>query len=91
MSQWGTPVEIERRTRIQLCLAAYGYETDRPIVSDAAFDELAKTSDPTILTGRHDQWWKDNFVPHSGMWVHKHPELDKLIKYFDEFYARIMA
>ncbi len=79
---WGTPVERERRTRIKLCVAAYCYEyLDQPVLTDAQFDALANLSDPSIITGRHDDWWRNNFQPFTGSWIHSHPELAQLGKY----------
>lgn len=76
---WGSPVERERRRRIRLTVWAYAYEiTDAPLVSDDRFDSEARASDPTITTGRLDQWWRETFTPHSGQWIHHHPELPKV-------------
>jgi hypothetical protein len=73
---WGRPSERERRTRIRLCVAAYAYEVlGAPVMSDAAFDALALTSDPSITTGRFDEWWRAEFQPHTGQWIHTHPDL----------------
>ena len=73
---WGSRVERERHTRIKLSVLAYAYEiAGDPLASDAEFDALATTSDPTIQTGRHDQWWVDAFQPYTGSWIHNHPDL----------------
>lgn len=73
---WGRPSERERRTRIRLCVAAYAYEVlGAPVMSDAAFDALALTSDPRVATGQFDDWWRRNFAPHTGQWIHTHPDL----------------
>lgn len=75
--QWGTTVEVERRRRIMLCMAAYAYEVlDTPIMSDADYDALANVSDPSIRTGRYDDWWIASFQPDTGQWIHMHPDLD---------------
>jgi len=85
---WGSKVETERRIRIRLSLAALAYETDRPLtMTDAEFDALALQSDPSVRTGRLDDWWVKEFSPHTGQWVHTHPELDKLEKCYNECYT----
>lgn len=74
-----TYVEIERRRRIRLSVWAYAYEiAGCGIVADAKFDREAYASDPTIITGRLDDWWFINFSPNTGQWIHSHPEMDKL-------------
>lgn len=76
-----TPLEDERRRRINITLWAYAYEYKaNPIVDDAKFDETCKAIDLSISTGNDklDQWFKDNFLPHTGQWIHKHPELNKI-------------
>lgn len=73
---WGTRIERERRTRIRLCVAAYAYEVaSAPVMSDAAFDALARQSDVTVQTGRYDEWWRATFQPYTGSWIHTHPDL----------------
>jgi len=74
-------VERQRRIRIRLSLAAYAYEfDDRSIMSDAEFDDLSNKVIPSIVTGHEvmDKFFKEEFDPDTGMWVRKHPELDKL-------------
>lgn len=73
---WGSPVEVERRRRIRLAVAAYAYEfLNKPVMSDSEFDremylvDLNQTTDNPEM----DQWFKDNFVTYSGMWIHSHP------------------
>lgn len=81
---WGTPVEVERRRRIRLCLWAYAYEiADNMLVSDTQFDAEARQSDTSIDTGHLDDWWRACFNPSTGMWIHMHPELDKVRKLYD--------
>lgn len=73
-----TEIEQERRRRIKLTVAAYAYEFENDsIITDEEFDRLSEQIDMTIETGRLDAWWKDNFNPYTGMWIHRHPELDK--------------
>ena len=76
---WGSEVEIERRNRIQLSIAAYAYEIlDEPIVSDAAFDQAAFEIRPEMDTGNPvlDEFFRKEFSPSTGMWIRKHPDLN---------------
>lgn len=76
-----TYIEVERRRRIRLCLWAYAYEiAGCGIVPDATFDREAYASDPTIITGHLDEWWRSSFEPSTGQWIYSHPEMDKLRK-----------
>lgn len=77
---------IERQIwlRIQVAMAAYSYEIDNnPIMPDWTFDKLAREIDVNVDTsyeGRDnseiDKWFKYNFDPSTGMWIHKHPDLE---------------
>ena len=81
MAEWGTPEELERRRRIRLALWAYAYEYESDsLVTDAVFDEEAKLVDVNIPTGHKklDRWFKKHFMPDTGMWIRKHPELQKV-------------
>jgi hypothetical protein len=90
-------IEIERKNRIRLSVAAYAYEFEsESIMSDSEFDELAKSIRPKISTlepyhrrtseinriKRLDKFFLEEFSADTGMWIHKHPELDRLKKYF---------
>lgn len=82
--------EIETRRRIIVAVAAYAYEFENaPIMSDAEFDKLVKEIDTTIDTDRPDldEWFRKNFETDTGMWIHKHPELDKIRGLYHEHYA----
>lgn len=86
-----TPVEIERRRRIRLSLWAYAYEVkNNPLVSDDIFDKEAYKVDLSMDTGnkKMDGWFRNNFVPWSGQWILKHPELDKLERIYDKSVSR---
>lgn len=72
-------VELFRRQRIRLMLAAYAYEClNESIMSDADFDRLALEVDKTkhIATGLElsDKFFSEQFTPDTGMWIRKHPE-----------------
>jgi hypothetical protein len=76
-----TEIENERRNRIRLSLFAYAYEyEDDSLVSDAEYDKLSYMIQPSVGTGNKalDRFFKREFAPHTGQWIHKHPELDKL-------------
>lgn len=86
--QWGTVVERERRLRIRSALWAWAYEKyDSPLVSDSKFDEECKAINPSVDTNNKimDEFFRNSFSPHTGQWVHDHPEKDKL----DKLYHRI--
>lgn len=86
-----TPVETERRHRIRLSVAAYAYEfLNTSIMSDADFDELALQIDPQVSTGHAvmDQFFRTEFQPDTGQWIHKHPELDKVKNVYERVYKR---
>jgi hypothetical protein len=74
---------LETRNRIRLSLAAYAYEVMCvSIISDEEFDTLAKSIDLSIDTRRPDldKWFRENFEPHTGMWIYSHPERFRLRK-----------
>lgn len=76
-----TPGEEQTWIRIQVAAMAYAYEfEDSPIASDAEYDALALRVDLKIATKnkKMDAWFKREFQPDTGMWIHKHPGLDKL-------------
>jgi hypothetical protein len=75
-ARWGTPIERERWRRISLCVWAYAYELlSAPMVHDDHYDMIARQSNPTLITGRYDDWWRETFAPHTGQWIHSHPDL----------------
>ena len=87
---WGSKVEVERRNRIRLAVAAYAYEfRNTSIMSDGEFDELAKQIDPTVSTSHAvmDRFFATQFQPDTGQWIHKHPELGKLVNLYQKHYA----
>jgi hypothetical protein len=63
---------------------AFSYEfLARSDVSDAVFDAECYKVDLSVDTGnvKMDKWFRENFSPHTGQWIHNHPELKKLQKY----------
>ena len=86
---WGTKTEKERRNRIRLSLAAYSYEfLSHSIISDSEFDDLSKQIDCDMNTGHKvlDKFFKKEFSPDTGMWIHKHPELHKIKTLYERLY-----
>lgn len=74
-------IEIEKRRRINVCLWAYAYEVkDNPLVTDEVFDEQCQLVDISVNTDNPtlDEWFKKEFKPYTGQWIHTHPEIDKL-------------
>ena len=75
---WGSPVEIERHRRIKLSVAAYAYEVHSDsIMSDGDYDKLALQIDKSVSTDNEvmDAFFKKEFEPDTGQWIHKHPNL----------------
>jgi hypothetical protein len=50
------------------------------MVEDARFDSVCYEIDLSMGTGNADMdsWWEENFAPHTGSWIHAHPELGKV-------------
>lgn len=79
----------ETRNRIRVSVAAYAYEIENdPIMSDAEFDELAASIDTTLATSRaeEDMFFLVEFEPHTGSWIHKHPDLPGIKRLFETYY-----
>ena len=92
MSEWGTSKEIETRRRIRLTLWAVAYEfKSHSIVSDAVYDFESYNIDVNINTNRPDldEWFRGFFEPCTGIWIHKHPELDKVKQLYERLYDDI--
>ena len=88
MTDGPTEVERQRRIRILLSLYAYAYEFKaRSIVSDADYDHLALQVDTSIDTGHEtlDNFFKTEYTPYTGQWIHKHPEKDKLEALYTQY------
>lgn len=90
-SVWGAQVEREVRRRIVLSVAAYSYEYENDsIMSDAEFDKMCIEVDPSMKTGnlKMDRFFKNNFDPNTGQWIHKHPEIKKIKRIYNDYYKR---
>ena len=83
-------ISTERRNRIRLSVAAYAYEiASSPTMTDAEFDKLARKIQPSVRTGFKllDDFFAKEFTAHSGMWISKHPELQKIVSIYERFYT----
>ncbi len=72
---------VETRLRIKVLLGAYTYELcDWDYMHDSQFDKLCLLVNLDRPTHRPDldKWFKENFSPHTGQWIHNFPELGKL-------------
>lgn len=72
--------EVKRR-RIRIALFAFAYELiGEALIKDEEYDRLAREVDYTSPTDNPtlDKFYLNEYTPDSGMWVRKHPELDKL-------------
>ena len=86
---WGSTVEKQIRLRIRLSVAAYAYEIcNESIMTDHEFDKKCLEIDPSIETGnkKMDEFFKEEFDPSTGQWIHKHPELAGIINIYKKFY-----
>jgi hypothetical protein len=88
VAAWGTVVEVERRNRIRVLLWAYAYEIlDRPLVDDAKFDEVCAAIDVSVNTGRYDEWFRAEFNPSTGLWIHHFPDLNGIRDLYRRVYG----
>ena len=74
-------IDQERRRRILVAAWAYAYEVEStPIVDDETFDREAALIRPELETGHAalDAFFRSEFDPCTGSWVHCHPEKDGL-------------
>lgn len=82
--------EVEIHRRMRLSVAAYAYEFDRDhIMTDHEFDAESRLVDLSIDTGnvKMDAWFRENFDPSTGQWIHKHPEFLKVRGIYERFHA----
>lgn len=86
-----TPLELEVWRRIKLSIAAYSYEFwDDSIISDAEFDQMSREVNPSVKTGnkKMDKFFKEEFDPSTGSWIHRHPELNKIQRLYETYYRK---
>lgn len=89
-SRWGNLIEIEKYLRIKLSIAAYAYEVkDHSILTDYDYDMLSLKVNTSISTGNElmDNFFKEHFDPSSGLWIQKHPEIDKIKYIYEKYYT----
>ena len=82
-------ISQEIRNRIKLSVYAYAYEyLNHSVVSDSQFDKLAIEINPSVSTGNEtlDKFFKNHFIPDTGMWIHKHPQLDGIKYLYNTYY-----
>ena len=50
------------------------------MMTDHQYDAECLKIDLTVNTPRPDldKWWRENFDPCTGQWIHNHPEHDRL-------------
>ena len=80
---------FEQKRRIRLSVYAYAYEfMDDSLVDDAEFDRLSQEIDLTIITGNEemDSFFAREFIADSGMWIRRHPNLDRVREIYENFY-----
>lgn len=85
-------IEIERRNRIRLSVFCYAYELmGDSLISDHEWDKLAYKIRPELSTGNDllDEFFRNEFKPHTGQWVWAHPEQSKLHELYMKFYKEI--
>ena len=82
-------INQEIRNRIKLSVAAYAYELENDsVMTDADFDSLCREINVSEPTGNEkmDNFFKTEFNPSTGQWIHKHPELDKIKIIYHKYY-----
>jgi NAD-dependent DNA ligase len=78
------------RLRIRLSVFAYAYEfANESLIPDSEFDALCLQVDPSIETGnaKMDKFFKEQFNPSTGQWIHRHPELEKIVNLYKMYYS----
>ena len=74
-----------------MAVAAYAYEFDHNIImSDHEFDAECLKIDPSIDTGRPhlDHFFRTEFAACTGVWIHQHPELEKVKQTYNRWYKQ---
>ncbi len=88
---WGSTVERERRNRIRIAVYAYAYECrDESLISDADYDRLARSINPSLPTGHPvlDQFFATHYSADTGLWIHAHPELHRIANIYHRYYIQ---
>ena len=82
-------ISEEIKRRIKVSVAAYAYEMrNDSIMTDEQFDSECNKVDVTITTGNDvmDKWFRQEFDPCTGQWIHKHPQLKRLNELYQKYY-----
>lgn len=85
-----TRSEIECRRRIVIAIYAYAYEIKSvSLVDDHEYDRLAAEIDLAIPTARPDldEWFKVNYDSNTGLWIHNHPELERVKELYESLFV----
>ena len=81
-------IQTERCRRIRVSVWAYAYEVmSVSLVSDHMFDSQCRLVDGCINTGnaKLDHFFRTEFNAHTGMWIHKHPDLEGVRKLYNKW------
>ena len=84
-------IEVERRNRIKISIAAYSYEVyNDSIMSDGDYDKLALIINTSVKTGNNilDNFFSTEYSSDTGQWIHKHPDKEGLDKLYNRHYKR---
>lgn len=79
----------QKQIRIKVLLGAYAYQMlDKPIMSDAEWDDLASqvVINESTSNSSLDKWFKQHFQPYTAQWIYTYPELDKLQKLYNRLF-----
>lgn len=71
----------QKKIRSRLAVLAAAYELyDVSLVSDEEYDQLSTQVRLNVHTGHKvlDEWFRDNYQPDTGMWIHGHPDLPRI-------------
>lgn len=80
----------ETRRRIKLSVWAWAYEFQNvSLVPDYLYDYESMLINLSVFTKRPDldYFFITNFNPSTGLWIHKHPELDGIENLYWRYYS----
>ena len=86
-NEWGSEIEREVKRRINVSLWAYAYEVENDsLVSDNIYDMECLKINLKISTGNKklDRFFRKEFDPDTGSWVHDHPGIDRIQEIYEE-------
>lgn len=89
MTDWGTEIELERHRRIKVSVWAYAYEfMNISLVDDHIFDAACYKVNKALGTGNKvmDDFFKNEFEPYTGSWIHRHPGLMGIKDIYNKWY-----